>query len=184
MINIFVEGPDDENFVQNLLDYFQIPNKQYKIIPTGGWEKIKFLNNSLEQNKDQGGLNFIIFDADQDFVQRQKDIMKLIDDPTWVDNMFLFPNNSGSGCIETLLISITHPQHQNIHTCFDGYRLCVGGAGHHYSGPDDKAKIYTYLSCLGASAVVGKRNYTDANHWDLGHGSLTHFVDFLRAMFV
>lgn len=184
MIKIFVEGPDDKNFVADFINHLGLSNaKPHDVASTNGWEKIQFLNNIIEQNKDKGGFNFIIFDADKNYNQRRADIFALIKDPNWIDGLFLFPDNNSSGCLESLLITIANQAHQNLHSCFDNYRNCVINNNPDYITPDDKAKIYAYLACLGLNPKVGSRKYVEQQYWELTHQILNNLISFIQSIF-
>jgi len=181
MINIFVEGDNDRNFVGTLIKHFNITQNPYKIICTDGWEKIKFLKNTFQLNKDLGGENYIIFDADNNPVQRRNEILSLINTPL-IDDIFLFPNNTTNGNIESLLIQIMNPIQNTINNCFDNYRVCIGSLGAPYQVPDDKSKVFAYLSALGKEYNVKSRNYSDLDAWNLSHKLIQGFVIYLQGV--
>lgn len=185
MNKIFVEGPDDKNFIDDLINHLGLTNtKPHDVIPTSGWEKIQFLNNTIEQNKDKGGFNFIIFDADANYLQRRTEIFSLIKNPKWIDGLFLFPDNNSPGCLELLLITIASQTHENLHSCFDNYRNCVLKNSPNYIAPDDKAKVYAYLGCLGLNPKIGARKYIDQQYWILTHQILKNLIDFIQSIFL
>lgn len=179
MITIFVEGAYDEKFINSIIKQFCHIEAKFMIINCKGWQGIKLLRNNMRQNKDKGGKNFIIFDADDNPTKRREEILNLIGDPSIVDDIFLVPNNNDEGNLDTLLLNITRTSNSLLNNCFDKYRECINSLGNGYKIPDDKTKVFAHLSGLGKPYQIEKINYLDEDIWDLNHPLVKNLIVYL-----
>jgi len=147
-----------------------------KFISDDGWNKIKslFQNNNINSVK-----NLIILDADNSFDGRKNEVVQTVKDENFnVDSdLFLLPNQSENGDLETLLERIINPEHKTIFECWNAYEDCLRKSpGKTYTTPARKTKIYAYLEALLGETKSEKdkikereREYYNPNHWQLDH---------------
>ncbi len=133
-LSIFVEGKADKKF---LTDYFLFllseNNTQVNllkeigitIIETAGYTNLKDKHNEMEKQLDNGGVNLVMFDADDNYQKRLAELKADCQD--YDCQFFLFPNNKDSGNLEVLLENIINPQNKPIFTCWDNYINCLQG---------------------------------------------------------
>ncbi|MEZ4943369.1 MAG: DUF3226 domain-containing protein [Saprospiraceae bacterium] len=194
MVCIFIEGKIDEGFLKAFISHLYIDKeiKEYKIINIGGWTKLKLSANEFVKNSDEGGSNIVIFDADsQDNgggkKARESEILAKKIELGLEFDLFLFPNNSNDGDIESLLEKIINNKHSCLFDCFQNYLDCIGG----YLDRDGniiyntnlarKSKIFAYIEAL----PIDKKNKLDFTHfsnneyWDLSSEYLNPLKNFL-----
>jgi hypothetical protein len=185
---LFVEGPADSKFLR---DYIQAIS-QHTIVETdvvklGSWNGYKKEEPRLRQNWDMGIQNVLVLDADNDFTVRRTEVLTDFERFGIPVNLFLFPNNSSEGQLETLLCKIA--VEEKILNCFDSYVSCIEG----YESPVTKSKVFAYLDALlPAKHKKGdtndliqdrNRNYRNPDHWDLAHKDLKPLKTFLSPFF-
>jgi hypothetical protein len=182
MFQVFTEGEDDKKFIEDFLIHIGKPLAQVTVKSAGGWTKLHLVDQFFHQNTALGGTNLILFDADQNFAQRLQEIQQVIATLHITTELFLFPNHTDNGNFDTLQIAIANPQHEPVHTCFDGYDNCIRGLGASYTPPTLKDKVFAYFQALGANAKPTKRDYRIAAHWNLDHPLLLNLRTFLDAI--
>ena len=168
---IIVEGIADQHFIDSYLHYLSqqdariVYNKDVirHILPMDGWENLKSDDGQSQRNAmldctARGGVNLIIFDADNDADNRRKEIQVILDNFGLSAEIFLFPNDKDKGALED----------------------------HQPTIPAKKTKIYGYLEALlGESNSQKKlikeshRKYLDTNHWKLDNPAITELSNFL-----
>ena len=197
---IFVEGIADKRFLEQLIGaHFGEVSKDC-IVDTGGYGKLlseKTGNTYLKvmkRNSDDGGVNLVIFDADEDCEKRRAELMAWKVDTGAEFELFLLPDNKSKGELEDLLEQIINPENQPVMDCWDVYEDLLKGValpwkdGVALTIPAKKTKIYAYLEVLlGGSKSEKKkikeanRDYTNANHWNLNSSRLYGgLLDFLN----
>ena len=161
-VKIIVEGIADEKFLK---DYFQhifseSEISDEEIIVSGGWTHInsqknqgETIRNHMQRNTADDGVNFMIFDADEDFATRKNVIEQWKAENHLNFELFLFPNNNDSGDLEHLLEKIITDQNQPIFDCWERYETCLQEhaskiIGKKMTTPPRKTKIYGYLEAL------------------------------------
>lgn len=164
-IRFFGEGKADKRFLEDFVKHhFGIEEIDY--VDVKGKDSIHLSKNKFEMNTDQGGINLLIFDADNDFqaaldnVNKQKAMCGI------AFETFLFPNDEATGALEDLLLQMTVPEHQGIFDCFKPFNQCLLGHNSDYNVPDLKIQIYSYLTF---QYLVGKdpvRDYS-LSCWNL-----------------
>jgi hypothetical protein len=203
-VKIFVEGTADKKFLEDYINYIfpDIKVSNQTIIDTGGWtniiskkEKGEDIINQMQRNNADDGINLVIFDADNDFSARKKEIEQWRTDKNLDFELFLFPNNTETGTLEDLLEKIILDKNQPIFDCWNGYERCLQsktilGREKPLTMPAKKTKIYGYLEALLGETKKEKeqikereRNYTNAEHWNLDADYLNTLKEFMR-MFV
>lgn len=186
---IIVEGTADKKFFE---DYYRhlfhenapegsitLPIKGDK---AGGYQKLFSENgiNTLKEGMDNGATNLVIFDADNDFDARRKDILNWKQEHGVEFELFLLPNNQDAGALEDLLEHIINPNNQPIFDCWQHYedelvqQEIPGRTPPPLTTPAKKTKIYGYLEALLEETKSQKelikeanRNYENPQHWNL-----------------
>jgi hypothetical protein len=157
-VKIIVEGVADVRFVQDYISFLFGEDLKEKtdILSAGGWTRLdsdSAFVQQLNQNRDNGGVNLIIFDADADCQARRKEILDWKEANNLDFELFLFPNDNDPGVLETLLERIINPNNAPIFDCWDKYEKCLGtkeieGRKVPLTRPAIKTKIYGYLEAL------------------------------------
>ena len=167
------------------------------ILPMDGWENLKSDDGQSQRNAmldctARGGVNLIIFDADNDADNRRKEIQVILDNFGLSAEIFLFPNDKDKGALEDLLEGLINPANQCIFDCWGRYEKDLQEQyiewknPHQPTIPAKKTKIYGYLEALlGESNSQKKlikeshRKYLDTNHWKLDNPAITELSNFL-----
>ncbi len=142
-----------------------------------------YTTNKFTENTDNDGINLVIFDADNNFTERKKEIEKKKEEFDIQFELFLFPNNQDSGDFEILLESISNKEHKCIFECFDKYQNCLSSKNTTYILPNRKARIFAFLETLGEETQPKKRNYCVEKCWDLNSAILNSLKIFLTEKF-
>ncbi len=200
---IIVEGDADKKF---FLDYFhhlfgeQAPKDS--IIhsgrdndATGGYTKLKSeeILQAMRKNTDQGGVNLVIFDADEETEARRKELLAIKEGFGVEFELFLMPNNKDAGELEDMLEQIINPNNQPLMDCWQTYEgelekvRIPTKIPPTLTIPAQKTKIYAYLeTLLGKSRSQKKlikdanRNYENTQHWNLDAEYLEPLKEFLK----
>jgi len=185
-ITIFVEG-DEDVFIKAYLNHlFPETANSFNVKATGGWQKLytdAVIIQMLIRNTDEKNISLVIFDADNNFLDRKK-ILESKKEELGIDfELFLFPNDNDLGDFETLLESIANPEHKVIFECFNQYQDCLALKNKEYSLPNKKAKIFSYLETLKQETKPKKRDYSVKKCWDLKSTKLESLKIFLSDYF-
>ena len=194
--NIYVEGTADARFLKQYIRHvFDEDVADERLVVLKGWDNLKTEASAarMRSMSANGGVNLVIVDADNDFQARQKEIEKWqqTNDVEFV--LFLMPNNKDAGALEDLLENIINPNNKPIFKCWEEYekelvKLDIPGrTPPPLTTPAKKTKIYGYLEALlgesrSQKELIGdaKRNYENAQHWDLGAGYFGELKGFLE----
>ncbi len=199
---IIVEGDADKKFFQ---DYFHHLFGEYasensiihpgKEGDTGGYGKLKSEEAllALRQNTNQGGINLVIFDADEDTEARRKELLAIREQYDVEFELFLLPNDKDAGALEDMLEQIINPNNQPIMDCWQTYEgelekvRIPTKTPPTLTIPAKKTKIYAYLeTLLGKTRSQKKlikdphRNYENPQHWNLNSNYLVPLKVFLE----
>lgn len=190
---IFTEGKADIKFLKDYIqEVFDITLNDDMFDSLGSWSGYKsngIIKASIKENSiDNENISIIILDADNNFLQRQKEILNDFAELNVPVKLFLFPNNEGAGSLENLLCEIA--VEKTLIQCFEAYENCISG----YQSPVIKSKIFAYLEAL-LPAVNKKndkhdliqdknRNYRNSKHWNLHHEFLHPLKEFLSPYIV
>lgn len=149
--------------------------------------------NLMKRTVDDGGVNLVIFDADDDCEKRRHEILEWKQRQGVDFELFLLPDDMGSGALEDLLERIINPDNREVMDCWESYENAIKEIrlpwkhGTRLTTPAKKTKIYAYLEVLlGASKSEKRkikekeRNYLDGNHWDLNAEAISGLADFLK----
>ena len=194
-VKIFVEGDADikflSDYINSIIPEFKIEKEV--IIKTDGWCGIYKEDNKeeLSRNTNNAGINLVIFDADDDFEQRKKELENWGESKNLSFEIFLFPNNKDKGTLEDLLENIIVDKNQPIFDCWNDYENClrnkkIEGRKKPLTVPAKKTKIYGYLEALLEKTDAEKkkikesnRDYKNKEHWNLDADYLNPLKDFL-----
>lgn len=199
---IIVEGDADKKFFEDY--YHHLFNEKApkdsishpgKDGDTGGYQKLRSEDaiGTIRQNTDLGGINLVIFDADEDPDARRSELLAIKEEFGVEFELFLLPNDKDAGALEDLLENIINPNNQPVMDCWKTYEEKLGEVRIPTKTPPTltipakKTKIYAYLeTLLGKSRTQKKlikdanRNYENTQHWDLDAGYLEPLKGFLN----
>lgn len=193
---IVVEGIADETFIRQYLFHLfgqKVPDNF--ILRTNGKDNLKSTsaNNRMRSMTDQGGINLVIFDADNDFEVRKASILKWKEENGLEFELFLLPNHKDKGELEDLLENIINPNNRPILDCWEKYEKELvtihieGRTPPPLTTPAKKTKIYGYLEALLFESESEKkkikerdREYDNALHWNLDAEYLLPLKEFLE----
>ena len=200
---VFVEGDADKKFLSDYYHHlFQEKAPQYSINhtgnlkgdKTGGYKKLSDEINIREMriNSDQGGVNLVVFDADNDIEARRKELEAIKEQFHVEFELFLLPNDKDKGALEDLLEKIINPDNNCIFKCWENYEKELVKQEISWrtppplTTPAKKTKIYGYLEALLGESNSQKekiketnRNYENTQHWDLDTEYLEPLKEFL-----
>ena len=192
---IVVEGIADETFIrQYLYHLFGQKVPENFILKTNGKDNLKssVAINRMRSMTDQGGINLVIFDADNNFETRQASILEWKKQNGLEFELFLLPNNQDKGELEDLLENIINPNNRPIMECWEHYEKELvtldipGRTPPPLTTPAKKTKIYGYLEALLGTSESDKkkikereREYHNALHWNLDAEYLSSLKEFL-----
>lgn len=205
MVQIFIEAKrlatPEGCFLQTIIKRFIPESKSYEIIPTDGWTNLFCETNVMKfiSNSDTGGENLVIFDADYPekenggYENRLKVLKEKLAEKGVTDaHIFLWPDNESDGDFETLLESLARKElYQEYFDCFDDYEKCIAGPKdangiNKYHWPNQKARMYTYISSMQLSKKQRDRLsydwlFEDNKYWYLDSEKLAFVVAFLKS---
>ena len=194
---IFVEGDADKKFLSDYYHHLFLERAPHtgelKGDKTGGYKKLSDEINIREMriNSDQGGVNLVIFDADDDIETRRQEVETIKEQYHVEFELFLFPNNQDTGALEDLLENIINPDNHSIMDCWEDYekelvKLDIPGrTPPPLTTPAKKTKIYGYLEALlfkNQKELIKekKRDYENTKHWNLDAEYLEPLKGFLE----
>ncbi|MCB2407021.1 DUF3226 domain-containing protein [Hymenobacter lucidus] len=171
------------------------------VLTTGGWTSLgRNQQIQFQQARDSGGRTLIVFDADYDQPQYPQggqvnrlaalraQISEFEPDP----HIYLFPNPSSDGNLETLLLQIISPNHQCVIDCYVGFGQCLeqyvdvsGSPIYHL--PIDKRRVYDYVNALPLSPEErerhqdkgGQKIFENSNWWNFDAPAIQPLISFL-----
>ena len=198
---IIVEGDADKKFFEDYYHHIfgeKAPKGSIthpgKDGDTGGYQKLKSEDaiGVMRQNTDMGGINLVIFDADEDTESRRAELLAIKEEFGVEFELFLLPNNKDVGALEDLLENIINPNNQPVMVCWQTYEEKLrevripSKTPPTLTIPAKKTKIYAYLeTLLGKSRSQKKlikdanRNYKNTQHWNLDAEYLETLKGFL-----
>ena len=123
---IIVEGDADKKFFEDYYHHVfgeKAPKGSLthpgKDGDTGGYQKLKSEDaiGVMRQNTDMGGINLVIFDADEDIAARRGELLAIKKEFGVEFELFLLPNNKDVGALEDLLENINNPNNHPVMDC-------------------------------------------------------------------
>ena len=203
---IIVEGDADKKFFWDYFHHlFGEQASKDSIIhsgkdgDTGGYTKLKSeeILQAMRKNTNQGGVNLVIFDADENPEARRKELLAIKDEFGVEFELFLLPNNKDAGELEDMLEQIINPNNQPVMDCWQTYEgelekvRIPTKIPPTLTIPAKKTKIYAYLETLLDKSRSQKklikdanRNYENAQHWNLDAEYLEPLKEFLKRIIV
>ena len=134
----------------------------------------------------------MVFDADDDYEARWKELSSIKERDGVEFELFLFPDNRDAGALEDMLENIINIRNRPILDCWENYEKELvqlqieGRTPPPLTTPAKKTKIYGYLEALlGESKNEKKkikekeRDYENTLHWDLDAEYLERLKVFL-----
>ena len=202
-VHIFVEGNSDIQLVGQVVKYwFGYSLKKEELEKADGWTTIQSysakgegIRQKLKTNSDNGGVNLIIFDADNNIEQRRNEILKWKDEYGLDFELFLFPDNQRNGAVEDLLMKCINPKNQPIVDCWKSYVTClktkkIEGRKQPLTIPARKSEVYCYLETLLGDTKKEKdlikdryRTFLNPDHWDMDCVAIQPLKNFLTPFF-
>ena len=193
---IFIESDkettNEGHFVRHMATLVYAGNsKEIEIVGTGGYTNLKKFAVQMQRNTDNGIKNLVIFDADfpkeGGFEKRNLKLLNLKEKEKVDFELFLFPNNQDDGTFEHLLEHLATEEHKGLLECFEGYESCIRGRNNpKYVSPDQKAKMYAYVSTQTDPKDIkmfkkGDWRFNQTDLWNLDVDYLTPLKDFLSS---
>ncbi|WP_448790645.1 DUF3226 domain-containing protein [Bacteroides graminisolvens] len=192
---IFIESDkettNEGHFVRHIAELIYAgDSKEIEIVGTGGYTNLKKFAVQMQRNTDNGIKNLVIFDADfpqtgGGFEKRNLKLLNLKEKGKVDFELFLFPNNQDDGTFEHLLEHLATEEHKGLLECFEGYESCIRGRNNpKYVSPDQKAKMYAYVSTQTDPNDIkmfkkGDWRFNQADLWNLNVDYLTPLKNFL-----
>lgn len=199
---IIVEGDGDKKFFEDYYHHIfgeKAPKDSIthpgKDGDAGGYQKLKSEDaiGAMRQNTDMGGVNLVIFDADEDTESRRAELLAIKDEFGVEFELFLLPNDKDAGALEDMLENIINPNNQPVMDSWQTYEgelekvRIPTKTPPTLTIPAKKTKIYAYLeTLLGTSKSQKKlikdanRNYENTQHWNLDAEYLEPLKEFLQ----
>ena len=193
---IFIESDkettNEGHFVRHMAKLVYAGNsKEIEIVGTGGYTNLDQFAVQMKRNTDNGIKNLVIFDADfpkeGGFEKRQAELLNLKEKEKVDFELFLFPNNQDDGTFEHLLEHLATEEHKGLLECFEGYESCIRGRNNpKYISPDQKAKMYAYVSTQTDPNDIkmfkkGDWRFNQTDLWNLNVDYLTPLKNFLSS---
>jgi len=166
LLQYFTEG-NDLKFLDDYINFLDLGIERKFGVSTNGWTNIVNVANRFLENTDKGGINIVIFDADEDIEKRRADLLTLKDTHGIEFELFLFPNNNNIGCFENLLLEIINPHYSKLLKCFDYYCNCILEFHFNTPMPPIKAKLFAFLEATKQDPK--KTNFLNTEYWNLDH---------------
>ena len=164
---IVVEGIADETFIRQYIYHLfgqKVPDNF--ILRTNGKDNLKssVAINRMRSMTDQGGINLVIFDADNNFETRRASILEWKKQNGLEFELFLLPNNQDKGELEDLLENIINPNNRPIMDCWEHYEkelvildIPVEHLHHSQSQPRKPRFMATWKLCSVHPKAIKKR---------------------------
>lgn len=191
---IFIESDkettNEGHFVRHIAELIYAgDSKEIEIVGTGGYTNLKKFAVQMQRNTDNGIKNLVIFDADfpkeGGFEKRKAELLSVKAEKGVDFELFLFPNNKDDGTFEHLLEHLATEEHKGLLECFEGYESCIRGRNNpKYISPDQKAKMYAYVSTQTDPKDIkmfkkGDWRFNQTDLWNLDVDYLKPLQDFL-----
>ena len=192
--HIIVEGLADLVFFEQYYRHlFGKPAPKGFVFKTDGKDNLPKFANQMRTMSANGGINLVVFDADDDIEARRKELLAIKDQFGVEFELFLLPNNKETGALEDMLENIINPNNKPIFECWEGYekelvKLDIPGrTPPPLTTPAKKTKIYGYLEAYHGETKREKelikeanRNYADPRLWNLDAEYLGALKGFLE----
>ena len=192
--HIIVEGLADLVFFEQYYRHlFGKPAPKGFVFKTDGKDNLPKFANQMRTMSANGGINLVVFDADDDIEARRKELLAIKEQFGVEFELFLLPNDKEAGALEDMLENIINPNNKPIFECWEGYekelvKLDIPGrTPPPLTTPAKKTKIYGYLEAYHGETKREKelikeanRNYADPKLWNLDAEYLEALKGFLE----
>lgn len=192
--HIIVEGLADLVFFEQYYRHlFGKPVPKGFVFKTDGKDNLPKFANQMRTMSANGGINLVVFDADDDIEARRKELLAIKEQFGVEFELFLLPNNKETGALEDMLENIINPNNKPIFVCWESYekelvKLDIPSrTPPPLTTPAKKTKIYGYLEAYHGETKREKelikeanRNYTDPRLWNLDAEYLGALKGFLE----
>ena len=192
--HIIVEGLADLVFFEHYYRHlFGKPAPKGFVFKTDGKDNLPKFANQMRTMSANGGINLVVFDADDDIEARRKELLAIKEQFGVEFELFLLPNDKEAGALEDMLENIINPNNKPIFECWEGYekelvKLDIPGrTPPPLTTPAKKTKIYGYLEAYHGETKREKelikeanRNYADPRLWNLDAEYLGALKGFLE----
>ena len=194
LFHIIVEGLADLVFFEQYYRHlFGKPAPKGFVFKTDGKDNLPKFANQMRTMSANGGINLVVFDADDDIEARRKELLSIKEQIGVEFELFLLPNDKEAGALEDMLENIINPNNKPIFECWEGYekelvKLDIPGrTPPPLTTPAKKTKIYGYLEAYHGETKREKelikeanRNYADPRLWNLDAEYLGALKGFLE----
>lgn len=145
-VKIFVEGKQDKEFLESYLKHLGYSNAE--IVVCSGNRIDTNIRSKIQEARDGEQKVLVIFDSDDDCENTMERLIRESGGLLCGSEIFLFPDNSQKGELETLLFAIAkEPQ---VCQCFEGYKTCISLYNPDYAkNIQKKSARYAYFEALG-----------------------------------
>lgn len=195
LFTLYVEGIADVVFFKQYLQHcFEIVVPDEWFVNLEGWTNIKGITalRRMHSTTDNGGVNIVILDADNNFEARRNEVQEWKQKNAVEFDLFLLPNNHDTGTLEDLLENIINPNNRPIFGCWEHYEQELvqldipGRTPPPLTTPAKKTKIYGYLEALLEPKQKDlikerNRNYENPQHWNLDAEYLEPLKRFIKS---
>jgi hypothetical protein len=185
-ISIIVEGSEDIRFLQDFIRFHfnSNLNKDSFIEIEGKSEKLHLSRTKIQSSSSKGNKNILFFDADdKDFASTIRKVKsKESELQLNFDHIFLFPDNTSKGNLETLLLSCIPERNKGLFDCIKDYSSCKEALKLELSRKiDEKEKLYIYHGSFDESgkSTATQRSYLIDHIWNLKAKETNKLKDFL-----
>ena len=192
--HIIVEGLADLVFFEQYYRHLfgkSAPNGF--VFKTDGKDNLPKFANQMRTMSANGGINLVVFDADDDIEARRKELLAIKEQFGVEFELFLLPNDKEAGALEDMLENIINPNNKPIFECWESYEKELvkldlpGRTPPPLTTPAKKTKIYGYLEAYHGETKREKelikeanRNYADPKLWNLDAEYLGALKEFLK----
>lgn len=196
--HIIVEGLADLVFFEQYYRHLfgkSAPNGF--VFKTDGKDNLPKFANQMRTMSANGGINLVVFDADDDIEARRKELLAIKEQFGVEFELFLLPNDKEAGALEDMLENIINPNNKPIFECWESYekelvKLDIPSrTPPPLTTPAKKTKIYGYLEAYHGETRHEKelikevnRNYADPKLWNLDAEYLGALKGFLESYLI
>lgn len=180
---IVVEGKEDSNFIRQLIEHRIEGPKSYEFIFTN--TNAQSLSSDLITSINIETVSLekptvFVMDADE---SKSKGVSHLLNAFSNIreDCVFLLPNHSDDGNLETLLRGVIPKNYDALLSeCIDAFANCVNGLNLKEYAVGEKDKFFIYHAGLTRSNSSGAKRLYDLPYYDMNSPVLNPLVEFLK----
>lgn len=183
--NIFLEAKDknsvDFNFIKFILkNELNVDLKKEDCIFCDGYTNLfkSPVKDTIKYNNDNQIKNIILFDADNNYTNRFKEIEKNLNDTIF--SLFLFPDDKNSGELEDLLFQFVNKDNSEINSsldCLEKYITCLAP-----TILDSKTKLYILFQSVLKKISGGDYKFENTAYWNFTNFKNHPLIDILKTI--